>query len=238
MNIIILDDASGTPVFNNEFLNKIICQLRLEGFFIKLIRNDLSLGVCKARNWLIEEDNTNSDYILRVDDDVILEPDYVLRLIHVIEKGYDLATGTTPPIGVPKLVEKSRNALQINKVSFDDDGNVSMTDDCGYFFELDKDDHKLVVEIDHFRSCCLYKRSLNIKYPTNLSFVGFREESFVSLKMKWDGKRIGCDTSAIAWHLHTSSGGCRRPDYSQLVQSDDLCFKDWAKEKYKEKGWK
>ena len=93
-----------------------------------------------------------------------------------------------------------------------------------------------VISAHHFRSCALYKKDIDIKYERGLSKIGFREESFFSLRALWKGYKIGVDTQAIAYHLRTPSGGCRANDYAQLIAGDDFIFSKWVKRQFKTKG--
>jgi len=142
--------------------------------------------------------------------------------------------GYTPALISGDQTEKLINQLLIT-IEEDVPGDiVEFGDDCGMCYINAKD----VLPADHFRSCALYKSSAHelFKYETNLSPVGFREESFFSLRAKWLGMKIGVDLSTHAWHFQTPSGGCRYPNYSELVKQDDETFKGWVKKMFKEKG--
>ena len=232
-NLVILDDNSGTPILSCRFLGILQNMIRMEGHDIKVIRHEKSMGVCYARNLVIEQDifDTINKILLtlRLDDDVLLEPDYILRLLHVIEEGYDIASGITPTAGMP-LVEREIRFVKpiINLHKFDNEGNLILAkDECGYGYIEDE-----ILPTPHFRSCALIKKEIfsKIKYKTNLSMVGFREEGFLSFEAILAGYKIGVNTKAIAWHQCTPSGGCRYIDYTQKVAIDDQIFKEWCKE--------
>ena len=94
-----------------------------------------------------------------------------------------------------------------------------------------KDDY-YILPAHHFRSCALYKSEIHDKgfrYETNLSPVGFREESFFSIRIRYMGYTIAVDLTAHAWHFMTPSGGCRYPNYKELLIQDDESFNKWAK---------
>ena len=234
-DIMILDDGSGTSISTCHFLNCILIQLKMEGHGVKTIRNNQSNGVCFARNLLIENDTWNNEFTARIDDDCILESDYLERLIRVIDQGYDLASGVTPNMFQP-IIERSTEFIKpiINELRLNEKGEIEkFGDDCGYGYIEDE-----IIPTHHFRSNCLYKSKINkeIKYELGLSRVGFREESFFSIRMLWKGYKMAVDTKAIAWHIRTPSGGCRAPNYNELVQLDDNTFKLWVKRFYKKYG--
>jgi len=236
-SLFLLDDASGLPITQCHFLMNLINRIRLEGHVVKLYRNDISTGVCAARNLLIDrvrEENIG-DLCLRLDDDCILEPDYIARLVKVIDCGYDLASGVVPLLGMPQVVRNVHSVLPvINRHSFDNEGNlVENKDECGYCY-----DGEAVVLTPHFRTNALYRKEVHekVRYPENLTPVGFREEAFFSVKALLSGFKLGVDAGAVAFHLQTPSGGVRRTDYVQCVQTDELTWREWLKKKFLEKG--
>ena len=234
-DVIILDDASGTPVVNAYFITSLINRLKLENHKVKLIRNNVSFGCCAARNKLIEEDDFDNEFCLRLDDDVLLNSNYIQKLMDVINDGYDMASGVIPHLSTPEIKREIRFVGDvINKHEFDKDGNLILqNDDCGTCFIED-----MIIRTHQFRTNLLYKSEINkkVKYPTTLSTVAFREEGYFSFGALIEGYKIGINTSAVAYHLATPSGGNRRKDYAQCVQLDNSTFKEWCKKKFKQHG--
>jgi len=236
-DVFILDDKSGTPVEKSYFLNKIFSRLRLEGHRVKLIRNEIPKGVCGGRNLLIEETNKygKGDLILRCDDDVWLKPNYIEKLIEGINEGYDLMSGLIPLLELPENKRKTKYVKPIiNEHKIDEKGELTQQkDECGFGYI-----EKVIIPTHHFRTNALYKKEIQtkIKYPTNLSHTGFREEGFFSFKAILEGYKLGIHTGATAYHLQCPSGGVRATDYAQRVQQDDKLFKDWIKKKFEERG--
>ena len=234
-DLVILDDASGAPIINAYFLNGMFNRLKLEGHKIKLLRNNTSFGCCYARNKCIEEDDFENEFTLRLDDDVILEPNYIEKLMDVINNGYDMASGVVPLFNIPKIKREVKFVEPvINKKEFDNEGNIiKYGDDCGYCYIEDK-----ILLSPEFRTNCLYKSEINkkVKYPVHISHVAFREEGFFSIKAILEGYNIGISTSAISFHLSTPSGGNRCSDYHQKVQLDNEIFYKWMKQMFKKHG--
>jgi len=209
-DIFILDDMSGTPLNNYHFFNCIVTRLRLEGHKVLIKRTDFVHGVSRARqaivDWAIKE---NYKYFVRVDDDVILEPDYLKRLHIVILGGYDIASGVTVAMQVP-IFKRNPRFLEgvVNRVVLDDRGDyVWNGDDCGMQYT-----ESVILPAHHFRSCAMIKREVHKKvkyYPTKLSHHGFREEQIFSYKALMNGFKIGVDTGAVNFHQLTPSGGER-----------------------------
>jgi len=228
---LVLLDESSIPVTSSELVMKLIARIKLENHYVNLIRNELSLGVCNARNELIKKDYFNNPLICRLDDDVVIEQDYLDKLVEIIIHGYDIASGVTPLLFQPELIRDISKVIPIiNKKEYDKQGNITYYgDDCGYSYNKEK-----VLLAHEFRSCALMKKEVvdKIHYEENLSPVGFREEGFFSIRAMKAGFKIGVNTHAVAYHFVSSAGGCRFPDYPRKVQSDDNYFKKWVKEQW------
>lgn len=230
-DIFILDDQSGTPLEQYHFMACIITRMKLEGFEIYLKRTEFQHGVSKARQAIVDWARETKDYefLARIDDDVILEHDYIERMFKVIEQGYDMASGVTPPMAAPTF-ERNPDFIKerVNRVLLDDEGNFIMNgDDCGMLYSQSR-----IMPADHFRSCALYKAKIHDKVnylPTKLSMHGFREEQFLSFKMLMAGFTIGVDTGAIAWHQQTPSGGERFATQQQDIQFNQQQLVEFTK---------
>src|SRR3990167_3847715 len=233
--ILISDDASGTPINAYHFLVCVMNRLNDDGNHVYYSRNDFGLGVSKNRQKLVDQSMKDNiaEYILRVDDDVILEPDYIEKLLKVINSGYDLASGVTPFIGQAQFKRESKFLEPVaNKVILDEEGNFIWNgDDCGLLYYDER-----ILPLHHFRSCALYKREIHNKvdYNSRLSKHGFREEQILSFKMIKEGFKLGMHTQAIAWHLLTPSGGERFADSNELVKLNEEVMRDFTKKLRKE----
>ena len=208
-DIFILDDCSGTPLNTYHFYNCITNRLVQENHKIFVKRTDFIHGVSKARQKIVDWAKDDYEYLLRVDDDVVLEPDYIERLFNVLDQGYDLASGVTVPMAQPTFKRNPKFLKGIvNRVILDEEGNYIMNgDDCGMNYT-----ESVILPAHHFRSCALYKSKIHEKanyLPTKLSAHGFREEQFFSYKLLMQGFKIGVDTQAINYHQLTPSGGER-----------------------------
>lgn len=239
-DLVILDDGSGTPFTNFHFIQRLLTQLKIEGHGVHTERQPYSYGVCKARNLLLEIDPWKENkYVLRVDDDVWLEPDYIERLFKIAESDErtGIVSGITPLLGNPQQ-SRDTNSLGavINEIQFNEAGDiVRYGDDCGLLYTDSK-----IIRAHQFRSCALIRRNVlddkKIRYELGLTNVGFREEAFLSLRIAWAGMKCVVDTGAIAWHCPASSGGCRNNDYQLCVNIDNEHFVKWSKKTFQEKN--
>ncbi len=234
-DIVLLDDASGAPIVNAYFLNSILTRLKLENHKIRLLRNNNSFGCCHARNQCIEQDDFENPLTLRLDDDILIEPDYIEKLMKVIDAGYDMASGVIPNLNTPEVKREVEFVGDvINKKEFDNEGNlIKYGDDCGYCYVEDK-----IILTPEFRTNCLYKSEIHkkVKYPDELSYVAFREEGHFSARAILEGYKIGVHTGAKCFHLQTPSGGNRCQDYNQKVQLDNEIFHKWMKKMFIKHG--
>jgi len=234
-DLLIMDDASGAPIINAYFLGGMLNRLKLENHKIKLLRNNKSFGCCYARNKCIEEDDFGNEYTMRCDDDVLLESDYIEKLMEVIDAGYDMASGVVPLFSTPEVKREVKFlGATINNHAFDESGNlVKQADDCGYCYTSG-----VILPTHQFRTNCLYKSEINktVRYPDNLTTVAFREEGFFSFAAIILGYKIGVHTDAVCYHLQTPSGGNRRKDYAECVALDNETFVKWCKKKFDKHG--
>src|SRR3990167_5086261 len=130
-DVFILEDKSNIPLPNFHFYNCLITRMKLENHKVFYRETPFNYGVSKARqeivNWARE---SNYKLFARLDDDVIIESDFLSRLKKIINKGYELASGVTAPmmLSTIKRDPKYLNGI-INRVILDDNGNYVMNGD-------------------------------------------------------------------------------------------------------------
>lgn len=233
----ILDDASQNPLTNFYFFTYLAQRMKIEGHNITVVRNNISNGVSKMRQQLVDTVMANKfkyKLLMRLDDDIVVQPDYIEKLLDVIDKGYDLASGITTPI-VGSVIKRESKFVEpiIGYCELDDKGELVYTgDDCGIEY-LDEN----ILPSPHFRSCALYKREIHeagVDYENRLSKNGFREEHWFSWKIITNGFKIGVNTGAVNFHLLTPSGGER--DTMNMTGFNEQMFEEYTKKLYEEKG--
>ncbi len=236
-NVFIMDDRSGVPIQNHHFLLTIINQLKLENHNVEVWRNEIPYGVTRLRQMMVEKilDYSDGDAILRLDDDNLLEPDYIERLVKCLDDGWDIASGLVPPCGTSFIKRETKYVKPfISDVKMNDKGEIIyFGDECGYQYM-----EKEVLPSPNFRSMALIKREVHekVKYEDHLGFCSFREEQFFSFRALLEGFRICVDTGAIALHLNTPSGGERTQSYYDGLQKNHELLSKMCQKIYKEKG--
>jgi len=184
-DLVLLDDQYGAPIHaNHKFLHDVLNRIRQEGHGVHLLRNDISMGVCRARQKLVDEDLWKENaYILRCDDDQILDKEYISDLIAVMERNpkCGITSGVTPNYVGPDFKREVKHVGDvINKITLNDDGSVKeYKDDCGVLYVESK-----CLPAHNFRSSALIRRKVfdKITYEKGLTNTGFREECFLSLR--------------------------------------------------------
>ena len=236
-DVYIYDDRSGVGYQNHHFLVSIFNRMKLENHKIKLWRNDIPQGVTKLRKIMAEKvmEEGVGDLILRLDDDNILQADYIERLVKVIDSGYDIASGVVPNMAMPftkrgtKFVKPFISDVRLNK-----EGNIEyFGDDCGMEYLQNE-----IIPSPNFRSLALIKKEVHkqVEYESNLGFCSFREEQFFSFKALVKGFKIGIDTGAIAYHLQTPSGGERTLEYQNGLAKNHELLNEFTKKLFLRNG--
>jgi hypothetical protein len=184
---------------------------------------EVSQGGCKGQvfNHQRALKDVTSEYIWRLDDDNIMEPDTLQQMFEYIDAHSDVAA-VGPLILDPK--RKLTHKLASNKIEDIFLGlNIQWCDVGASTF----------VDVDHLQgSTFLFRRSMaEHGYNQALSTVGHREETIFTYEMKRAGHRLVVLTGARTWHLHFGSGGIRSHTKDELYSRDEAIFRklllDW-----------
>jgi glycosyltransferase involved in cell wall biosynthesis len=159
-----------------------------------------------------------TDWIWRVDDDEIPEPD-------VLEK---LVAKVTPEVGaVAGLVFDPKNMFGESKAA------SNKIEDIYYGFNIQWFKQTEVKEVDHLYSTFLYRRAAGRHgYQTDLSPAGHREETLFSYGMRRKGYKLLVVPDAVTWHIREPQGGIRTHTQSSYWEHDEQIFHnklhDWG----------
>ena len=236
-DIYIYDDRSGIPITQHHFMQQVLNRIKLENHIVTILRNDIPYGVTRLRRKMADKitEIGEGDCILRLDDDNLLEPNYIERLVETIEAGYDIASGVVPVCGIPIMKRNTKFVKPfISDVKLNENGDIIyFGDDCGMEYM-----EKEIIPSVNFRSMALMKKDVHkkVKYEDNLGFCSFREEQWFSFRAVLEGFKICVDTGAIAFHLQTPSGGERTPEYQQGLQTNHELLGRFTQKIFAEKG--
>ncbi len=147
------------------------------------------------------------DWVWRLDDDTVAEPD-------VLEKLYQQTTyGNVGAVGGSILTPPVEEGIVMNATGLIDRINNEPNAQWGYI--------DMTREVDHLHCSFLYKAGV-VDYNLSLSRVAHREETFFTYELKKAGYKIFI-TPCVTWHLRNSSGGIR-DGVTELYQRDDRLF--------------
>ena len=106
-DIYLLEDVpEGKSFLDFYYVGYLITGLKLEGHKVFYERTSFPHGVSRARQVLVDKSlEKGYEYTLRLDDDVIIEPDYIERLMKLTDR-FDIISGVTP-IMPPSFIRDS-----------------------------------------------------------------------------------------------------------------------------------
>lgn len=145
--------------------------------------------------------------IFRVDDDCVLEPNVLEKLL---EKMVDGIGAVAPLVLMTNTIDIPPNAE--NKIDNIHAPNIQWFKWSG------------IREVDHLYSCFLYRKGIDI-YELSLSPVSHREETIFSHKIKRAGYKLLVNSEAKVWHFRCEKGGIRSHQSKKFYDDDEMIFK-------------
>lgn len=149
------------------------------------------------------------DWVWRVDDDAIPEPNVLERLSYYLWDHVGAVGGSviTPPIKLEPL-----NSTGLLK-------NIQIEPNLQWGL-IDK-----VKEVEHLYCSFIYRAGIH-DYNLGLSRVAHREETLFSYGLFQKGYKLLVIPDAITWHLKNPEGGIRSNQTMQMFEHDELIFKN------------
>jgi GT2 family glycosyltransferase len=149
------------------------------------------------------------DWVWRVDDDAIPEPNVLQTLFNYTSKKVGAVGGSilTPPL----QFESFKPTGKIENI--DTEPNIQWS-----FI------HK-VKEVEHLHCSFLYRAGVH-DYNTGLSRVAHREETLFTYGLYLKGYKILAVPNAVSWHLKNPNGGIRSETNQKLYEQDELVFRN------------
>lgn len=149
------------------------------------------------------------DYIFRIDDDCVAEPDTIRRLVGVC-KGDIVAVAPSVMMPNPKELPKELR----NRITSMQSPNVQWFKGTG------------LTDADHLYSCFLYKKGL-VHYDLRLSTIAHREETIFTYSLKRLGYKLMVNSDAKVWHFRNNTGGIRSFHNTKLWEDDEKIFEGY-----------
>ena len=213
-DLVILDNSRGVKVNQSYACRALLSRLQLEGVRINVVEcPDEHRDIGKYRNQCIEQDKFGNKIGIRIDDDSILDPQYV----EIVTSGFNsseevgIVGGICPYIFAPRTY--ILQPAKFNEVTPEFD----WTDNCINFVRFinedgtDKHWSQTFYPSGHIRSNYAYRMDLikKIKFPEYSGFSGFSEETYTCILAWFDGYKVMINPNAVAWHMNYPAGGGR-----------------------------
>ena len=149
------------------------------------------------------------DWVWRVDDDAIPEPNVLAELYSWIDKDVGAIGGAI--LTLPINPDTSKNTGKIEDI--DREPNIQWAE------------IKKLKEVEHLHCSFLYRAGVH-DYNLGLSRVAHREETLFTYGLHLKGYTILAAPHANTWHLKNPQGGIRSESNQQLYHHDELIFRN------------
>jgi hypothetical protein len=212
--LIIFDDNDEPQDMRNELVYSYFFQM----LDIKGIQWEWLYAQKKGQHHIHQMANTMGfDWVWRVDDDAIPEPNVLQTLFNYTSKKVGAVGGAilTPPLQFESF--KPTGKIE----------NINTEPNIQWSFI-----HK-VKEVEHLHCSFLYRAGVH-DYNTGLSRVAHREETLFTYGLYLKGYKILAVPNAVSWHLKNPNGGIRSETNQKLYEQDELVFRNTLN--YKDKN--
>lgn len=207
MHVIIIDD-SDSPVDPRTLP---AYQAAFELFNAHEITFQLEYGQKRGQHFSHQriQEMAQTDWIWRIDDDEIPEPDVLKILLS------DAVVGTN--VGAVGGLVLHPGAANLPK-----DCTSSILNP-GENIQWYRHEFPNTLHVDHLHSTFLYRRGME-KFNLFLSPVAHREETLFTYGLKRQGFSILVDTLAVTWHFRDAQGGIRSHQNPRFYDEDEKLF--------------
>lgn len=232
-DLYILDNNDdGNEIGRNHLIVSLVKKMTFCKHKVGIVRSDPTLrkNIGKSRNILIDADENK--WCCRIDDDSILNTNYLFRLWQVVRnmpnENIGAVGGVVPTLFLPqmykyppkifnKIVRTTvpETYIELSKKYPDVEGfkdeneiyyNIGEPIDDGAYCYAPGDN---IIPSHHLRSSFLFNREALIAVGGHPSSddTGFREETITSIKLLEKGYKLYTNTQAVAWHLFAPNLG-------------------------------
>jgi hypothetical protein len=156
------------------------------------------------------------DWVWRVDDDAIPEPNVLQNLASYISDDVGAIGGAV--LTPPTFFDWANPTGKIEDIS--NEPNIQWSQ------------IKAVKEVEHLHCTFLYRAGV-WDYNTGLSRVAHREETLFTYGLFLKGYKILAVPNAVCWHLKNPQGGIRAETNAALYEHDEMIFRNFLKFKDK-----
>ena len=204
--LIIFDDNDEPQDMRSELVYSYFFQM----LDIKGIQWEWLYAHKKGQHHIHQMANTMGfDWVWRVDDDAIPEPNVLQTLFNYTSKKVGAVGGAilTPPLQFESF--KPTGKIE----------NINTEPNIQWSFIYN------VKEVEHLHCSFLYRAGVH-DYNTGLSRVAHREETLFTYGLYLKGYKILAVPNAVSWHLKNPNGGIRSETNQKLYEQDELVFRN------------
>lgn len=205
MEIIIVDDTPQpinlTTVPLYEYVFRLLDQKRIKWRVI--------FGQKKGQHYSHQtiQEIAEGDYIFRIDDDCVAEPDTLEKLYPLMKEG----VGAVAPCVLMPDAQYLLPGVENTIATIHNGQNIQWYKWGG------------TQSVDHLYSCFLYRKGI-VKYELSLSNKAHREETIFSYSLKRAGYQLLVNGYARVWHWRMPHGGIRSDNNEQDYHNDEGIF--------------
>lgn len=215
--ILIMDDGDHLDLTTLPIYQCIFAICRNKGIKVDvMVSNNLGLPLNRKRAL----ENTDSEFVWRLDDDCVPEAHVLETLVANIRWGDNIGA-VSSLVFVPGVNYEVRPMRCCNKIE-----DIFVFPNTQWY----KDAINCTSDVEHFHCAYLFRRELHpsvSKDYLRISKIGNREDSIFTHEIMRSGYTLVVNNEVITWHMRISGGGSRDiPNYKELYEQDDKTFKE------------
>lgn len=182
---------------------------------IKLIRTDHNLGFTGGNNIGIQDAlSQDSDYIMLINNDTLVDPDLIKELLMVVEKDPKIGL-VGPKIYFAKGHEYHKERYkkeELGKVLWYAGGKIDWKNVLSTHMGMDEVDHGQYdkeKEVDFVTGCCMFfkKEVLQKIKGFDDNYFLYYEDADITMNTIKQGYTVMYAPKAVIWHVNAASGG-------------------------------
>ena len=205
--LIVYDDGEHKDLRNEPIYQNIFSLLSMSGIAWTV---NFGEGKGQVKNHQKSLSDCQTEWIWRIDDDTVMEPDVLEKLVKHIAPG----VGAVGGLVIDPKMQLFESKLASNKIE-----DIYLGMNAQWFKKSNTDD------VDHLYSTFIYrKKASSHGYCMELSRVGHREETMFTYEMKRNGWKLIIDPTAVTWHLRNPLGGIRSDSDQSMWAHDEQIF--------------
>jgi glycosyltransferase involved in cell wall biosynthesis len=209
--VILVDDNN-----NKEFYEIPIFKIILQLFKFKNINFQYFHGPSKGQTYAqqIAFDHVTTEWILKIDDDNILENNVLEILSNTITENTGAVSGL--------ILNKKDSVRQIEYYSNDIYNKIE--DIYNYFnIQMCGIQDNEIKKVEHIYSNYLFKKDIVSGYPLEFSPAGHREDTVFTYEIFRKGYDLLINPKSITWHFNEFGGGNKAYNY-EMNTTNELKF--------------